>query len=292
MAESKASAKACASRAKAGRPIRRAILDRLRAYGPASRSLSSGRASRDPSARPRRHRGEHARDRAWSLHRKLAEDTVPVGDLALTRVLLANDANYPWLILVPRRPALIELIDLEENEQVQLLGEVAAAARALKDDHRMRQAQRRRARQPGLATARARHRPPPQRRRLAAAGLGRCAARGLRPGRARPLARRAAARASSRTGLRVIVDRSAGREAIALRGSALGAEHLRVTERGGALRKSGRRAILPPACPPAPISVPSRISVTPKAASNAPPSCGRTAPPSPCWPPFPPPASM
>jgi len=69
----------------------------------------------------------------WSLHTKLAEDTVPVGDLALTRVLLANDANYPWLILVPRRPALIELIDLEENEQVQLLGEVAAAARALKD---------------------------------------------------------------------------------------------------------------------------------------------------------------
>jgi hypothetical protein len=27
-----------------------------------------------------------------------------VGDLALSRVLLANDANYPWLILVPRRP--------------------------------------------------------------------------------------------------------------------------------------------------------------------------------------------
>jgi len=69
----------------------------------------------------------------WSLHRKLAEDTVPVGDLALTRVLLANDANYPWLILVPRRPALIELIDLEENEQVQLVGEVTTAARALKD---------------------------------------------------------------------------------------------------------------------------------------------------------------
>jgi diadenosine tetraphosphate (Ap4A) HIT family hydrolase len=68
----------------------------------------------------------------WSLHPQLANDTVPVGDLALTRVLLANDANYPWLILVPRRPALIEIIDLEENEQVQLLAEVAAAARALK----------------------------------------------------------------------------------------------------------------------------------------------------------------
>ncbi len=68
----------------------------------------------------------------WSLHPQLAQDTVPVGDLALTRVLLTNDANFPWLILVPRRSGLTELIDLEENAQVQLLGEVAAAARVLK----------------------------------------------------------------------------------------------------------------------------------------------------------------
>jgi diadenosine tetraphosphate (Ap4A) HIT family hydrolase len=68
----------------------------------------------------------------WSLDPKLAADTVPIGDLPLARVLLANDANFPWLILVPRRPALVELIDLEENEQVQLLGEIANAARALK----------------------------------------------------------------------------------------------------------------------------------------------------------------
>jgi diadenosine tetraphosphate (Ap4A) HIT family hydrolase len=68
----------------------------------------------------------------WSLHPQLAQDTVPVGDLPLARVLLANDANYPWLILVPRLPGLVELIDLEENAQVQLLGEIAAAARALK----------------------------------------------------------------------------------------------------------------------------------------------------------------
>jgi diadenosine tetraphosphate (Ap4A) HIT family hydrolase len=59
-------------------------------------------------------------------------DTVPVGDLPLARVLLASDANYPWLILVPRLPGLVELIDLEENAQVQLVGEIAAAARALK----------------------------------------------------------------------------------------------------------------------------------------------------------------
>ncbi len=68
----------------------------------------------------------------WSLHPQLAADTVPIGDLALTRVLLANDANYPWLILVPRRPDLRELIDLEKSDRLQLTIEVDAATRALK----------------------------------------------------------------------------------------------------------------------------------------------------------------
>ena len=68
----------------------------------------------------------------WSLHPQLVLDTVPVGDLPLARALLTNDANYPWLILVPRLPGLVELIDLEENAQVQLLGEIAATALALK----------------------------------------------------------------------------------------------------------------------------------------------------------------
>lgn len=68
----------------------------------------------------------------FSLHPQLAADTVPVGDLPLSRVLLANDANYPWLILVPRRPGLTEIIDLPESEQSILLGEIAATGRALK----------------------------------------------------------------------------------------------------------------------------------------------------------------
>jgi diadenosine tetraphosphate (Ap4A) HIT family hydrolase len=69
---------------------------------------------------------------SFALHPQLAADTTPVGDLAFARVLLANDANYPWLILVPRQPGLTELIDLDPNEQVQLLAEIDAAARALK----------------------------------------------------------------------------------------------------------------------------------------------------------------
>jgi diadenosine tetraphosphate (Ap4A) HIT family hydrolase len=70
--------------------------------------------------------------KVWSLHPQLAQDTVPVGDLALSRLLLANDANYPWLILVPRRAGLVEIIDLSGNHRLELMDEIADAASALK----------------------------------------------------------------------------------------------------------------------------------------------------------------
>ncbi len=101
--------------------------------GPILRSLSGGHGVWVPAFAGTTARVDAAvPDTTWSLHPQLAADTVAVGDLALARVLLANDANYPWLILVPRRPGLIELIDLEQNEQVQLMAEIDATARVLK----------------------------------------------------------------------------------------------------------------------------------------------------------------
>jgi diadenosine tetraphosphate (Ap4A) HIT family hydrolase len=69
----------------------------------------------------------------WSLHPQLARDTAAIGDLALSRVLVANDANWPWLLLVPRRQGACDIIDLDEEEQAQLMTEIARVARALKE---------------------------------------------------------------------------------------------------------------------------------------------------------------
>jgi diadenosine tetraphosphate (Ap4A) HIT family hydrolase len=68
----------------------------------------------------------------WELHPHLARDTVAVGDLPLSRILVMNDANYPWLLLVPRQPGLIELIDLKEPDRVQLIAEISQVGRGLK----------------------------------------------------------------------------------------------------------------------------------------------------------------
>ena len=69
---------------------------------------------------------------SWSLHPRLEQDTAPVGDLPLSRLLVHNDANYPWLLLVPRRPEACEIIDLDEADRQQLMAEIAMASRVLK----------------------------------------------------------------------------------------------------------------------------------------------------------------
>jgi diadenosine tetraphosphate (Ap4A) HIT family hydrolase len=72
-------------------------------------------------------------DSNWSLHEQLKKDTIDIGDLPLCRVLVIKDANYPWLLLVPRRDKIVEIIDLAEVEQAQLMTEISRVARALKE---------------------------------------------------------------------------------------------------------------------------------------------------------------
>jgi diadenosine tetraphosphate (Ap4A) HIT family hydrolase len=68
----------------------------------------------------------------WELDPLLERDTAAVGDLPLCRVLLIKDANYPWLLLVPRRDKMVEITDLDMVGQAQLMTEIAHAGRTLK----------------------------------------------------------------------------------------------------------------------------------------------------------------
>lgn len=66
------------------------------------------------------------------LDERLAADCFVVADLDLCRVLLMNDARYPWLVLVPRLHGLVELADLDRARQHQLLDEINRADSALR----------------------------------------------------------------------------------------------------------------------------------------------------------------
>jgi diadenosine tetraphosphate (Ap4A) HIT family hydrolase len=69
---------------------------------------------------------------SFALDERLAADASIVDDMTLTRVLLVNDARWPWLILAPRRDGVVELTDLDAADRTQLIEEVASAAGFLK----------------------------------------------------------------------------------------------------------------------------------------------------------------
>ena len=68
----------------------------------------------------------------FSLHERLAADTVFLADWQVSRVLLMNDARFPWLILVPRVNAAIELFDLDDRTRLIVMEDIARAARGLR----------------------------------------------------------------------------------------------------------------------------------------------------------------
>jgi diadenosine tetraphosphate (Ap4A) HIT family hydrolase len=73
-------------------------------------------------------------DTGFTLHSQLAKDTVPLGDLVLSRVLLIDDSTYPWLLLVPRRREVSEITDLSDIERAHLMTEITQVADALKEE--------------------------------------------------------------------------------------------------------------------------------------------------------------
>ena len=66
------------------------------------------------------------------LDARLQQDTLQIGDFPLSRLMLSNDANYPWFILVPRRADISELFELDAGDQEQLWRETTFLAQLLK----------------------------------------------------------------------------------------------------------------------------------------------------------------
>ena len=57
------------------------------------------------------------------LHPQLEKDCIVLGEFSLCILLLLNDANYPWFILVPKREDIKELHQLSKTEQQLFLQE-------------------------------------------------------------------------------------------------------------------------------------------------------------------------
>lgn len=69
----------------------------------------------------------------YTLDPQLQQDTVHLGQFPLCDVLLMNDSQFPWVILVPRRGSTTELYQLSTEERYEQSDESCYVSQRLSD---------------------------------------------------------------------------------------------------------------------------------------------------------------
>jgi diadenosine tetraphosphate (Ap4A) HIT family hydrolase len=59
----------------------------------------------------------------FQLHPRLKQDCITIGRFDLCQLLMMNDSQYPWFILVPERAGITEIYQLSETERLILTEE-------------------------------------------------------------------------------------------------------------------------------------------------------------------------
>lgn len=67
----------------------------------------------------------------FQLHPQLQKDCFVLGKFELCQVLLMNDSQFPWFILVPQRNGIREIYELTDAEQILLIQESSYLAKKL-----------------------------------------------------------------------------------------------------------------------------------------------------------------
>ena len=67
----------------------------------------------------------------FNLHPQLERDCITVGRLTLCRLLLMNDKQFPWFILVPEIEGITEIFQLDKQQQGLLIEESSFLAEQL-----------------------------------------------------------------------------------------------------------------------------------------------------------------
>jgi diadenosine tetraphosphate (Ap4A) HIT family hydrolase len=73
---------------------------------------------------------------SFTVDERLLENSIVICDMELSRLVLKNDRENPWFLLIPRKSKATEIIDLNGEEQMMLMEEVALVSEFLKEFYR------------------------------------------------------------------------------------------------------------------------------------------------------------
>lgn len=68
---------------------------------------------------------------AFHLDPRLSADSFHLGEMPLSSVYLKDDSRFAWIVIVPRRAEMRELVDLDETDTATLTHEIRSISRAL-----------------------------------------------------------------------------------------------------------------------------------------------------------------
>lgn len=65
----------------------------------------------------------------FELDRRIATSSVSLAETELCLARMADDSRYPWVLLIPRRPSVVEVFDLQPVDRhalIDLAADIAA----------------------------------------------------------------------------------------------------------------------------------------------------------------------
>ncbi len=70
---------------------------------------------------------------AFILDQRLKNDGTVLRELQLCQLILVDNANFPWIILIPKRNQVKEIIDLSLSDRDLLMKEISYVCEVMKD---------------------------------------------------------------------------------------------------------------------------------------------------------------
>lgn len=68
----------------------------------------------------------------FKIHKKFNSTTHYIGELKLCTLRLQDNHNFPWIILIPKRKGITQILDLNKKDQTQLLEEIQHCSKVMK----------------------------------------------------------------------------------------------------------------------------------------------------------------
>lgn len=69
----------------------------------------------------------------FTLDERLFADSLPLCQTDMSLLRVSRDARFPWLILIPQRDDLADLVDLSPDDEARVMADVRAASLALRE---------------------------------------------------------------------------------------------------------------------------------------------------------------